>query len=176
MDERIILKRIILKLFVVGIDIYEISVSHSDVAEDTSLLLRCDALSMGGVIPDVSTKRSPFIFENHAVHEECRTNRTIRRHVAEDLTGQVHRCESQTPRKFLCSGTANSGRTWSLSALRFSCEGGQDGVGRKQTDSLLQLWNVAGSFSQRINRAPPHPVPCGIVWLLIRGAGIAQSV
>ena len=32
----------------VGIDIYEISGSHDGVAEDTSLVLGCDAVSLGG--------------------------------------------------------------------------------------------------------------------------------
>lgn len=104
----------------VGMDIYEISGSHSGIAEDTILLLGCDSVSWGD--SRRFDKISPFIFESRAVHEECRSRQTKRRHAPEHLTCHVHRFESQERRKFLCNGFARSGRTWSLSALRFSCE------------------------------------------------------
>jgi hypothetical protein len=72
-------------------DIYEISGSYSGVTEATCFLLRCDAVSLGEVFPEVSTKHSLFLFESRAVYEECRTYQTTRRHVPEHLTGQGHR-------------------------------------------------------------------------------------
>jgi len=139
-----------------GMDINEISGSHSGVAEDTILLFGWVAVAWGGGESDSRRfdRSSPFIFECRAVNEECHSRQTKWRHAPEHLIGQVHRCERQKPRKFCAMDLRRASGLGRF--LRSDSRVRRTGWCRKEADSLLQLWNVAGWFFHTKNKPRPR--------------------